>query len=193
MSTYYGDKSLDGEIYLNLITGNLTMDYTLNKHGSSYDSNCLTLSNEHAAAPALEKLKKWTRTLPISCFALVYFMTMIPLITFLNSHGLLKNKQYQVEHQRIMKELCARCWGTYLIVKDAPFKESVVSVYVRNNLWLGYTLDGECQDKIKSIALTRNFMTHTLWGYKIIRQRGWTLTFEFTGIPLTGKCVVEHV
>jgi hypothetical protein len=193
MSTYYGDKALDAEIYLDLISGDLTMDYSLNKHSNGIDSNRLVLKDEYKHAPQFEKFKKSLSNIPWLIFSIMYSTTMLIIITHLGSRGKLKNKNYQIEHQKIMKEMSERLYGTFQFTLEAPFHEKVVTAHVRKNLWIKYTLEGECQDKIKSISLKRNFSTRTFLGYKTVGQRGWSLTFEFTDVPQTGRCIIEHV
>lgn len=195
MGVYSGDKALDAEIYLNLETGDLTMDYSLNKHGSPYQSNSLEIKNESKDVPFFrDRLKTVVGLIPVAAFHFMYMVIMMPLIAYLSERGVLKNPNYQVEHQKIMKDLTVRVFGTYQIVIEAPISDTVLAVPLRNNMWVGYALEGECQDKIKSIALKRNMVTRIYGdGNKVSHQRGWTLFLEFTDPPQTGKCIIDHI
>lgn len=193
MGVYSGDKSLDAEIYLNLITGELTMDYSMNKYGTPYNSNDLVLTNDLRNMPRNLRLKRIATNLLFTTFMIMYGMTTA-VLTFLTAHGKVKNKNYQIEHQKLMKYVSERCFGIVTYEIEAPIRELVVTVPLRRNLWVGYNLNGECRDKIKSIALKRRIVTHILEGkYRRESQSGWNLILEFTDYPQTGKCIIEYV
>lgn len=193
MGVYSGDKSLDAEIYLNLITGELTMDYSMNKYGTPYNSNELELKNDLRTMPRVLRLKRVATNIIFGIFMIMYGFTAA-VLTYLTTHGKVKNKNYQVEHQKLMKYVSERCFGIVRYQLDAPIRELVVTVPLRRNLWVGYTLEGECRDKIKSIALKRRIVTHILEGkYHRQSQSGWNLIFEFTDYPQTGKCIIDYV
>ena len=194
MTEYSGDKAFDAEMFIDLQTGKLTMDYTLNKKADIYDSNTgLTLKNEYPILPFNRAVYEGVRAGIILIFFTLYMMITMPVLTYCFHRGIIKNKQYQIEHQKLMKYMVVNTLGSTAIVKDAPLREHVLTLHLRNNTWISYKLEGDFETDIKNIALKRSFKKTMRFGkYEKVSQNGWDLIFEFNKPPQTGRCIVEH-
>lgn len=194
MSIYCGNKSLDAEIILDLINNNITMDYSLNTVSNPYNSNTSAiLEDEFKNIKIIDKVKESVRLFAYITFFLSYGITTW-VITFIMKRGLLKNKNYQIEHQRILKDCILNIRGLEKEIFTAPFFDQNLICHLKNNLWLQYHLEGDCQTKIKTISLKRHFYEIQRFGkFKSIRQDGWDLMFYFESPPQTGFVFIEHV
>jgi hypothetical protein len=191
---YHGDKSLDAEITMDLKTGEITMDYSLNKIASPYNSNTSAiLKDEYRDLQRKNRFVETVKKVPLTILYGCYMIFTVPIVTFVLSKGLVKNHQYQIEHQHFMKWIFMNTLHSYQEIREGPLESSKLTVGIPNNLWMEYHLDGEYKDKIKSIELKRHFITRKKFGvYTQIVQRGWDLIFTFDGIPASGKCIIEH-
>jgi hypothetical protein len=195
MALYSGDKALDAEIFLDLETGKLTMDYSLNEKGSDYSS-----STSCELKDEFSKLSKWTRVkeiskrLPTTAFFICYCISTMPIITFLLKHKIITNKNYQIEHQLLLKKMFSDNILVHQKIKEGALREPIIVFGFSHNVWMSYKLEGEYQKEIKSIALKRHFQKVKLYGiYEQVRQNGWDLIFEFHHTPKSGSCIVESV
>lgn len=195
MTEYSGDKAFDAEMFIDLQTGELTMDYTLNTTADILDSNSgVTLKNEFREQPRKIIILENIRSMIIMLFSVIYLGITMPLLVRGFHKGWIKNKNYQIEHQKLLKYMFSNCRGTDFEIIDAPIKEHVLTVHLNNNMWISYKLEGDFETEIKTIALKRSFKKTMIYGkYERIRQNGWDLIFEFNKPPQTGKCIVEHL
>lgn len=194
MTIYHGNKSLDAEIFVDLKTGEMVMDYTLNKVASRYSSNdSAVLKDEFESLPNKQKWIEVVKRIPASLFGLAYLVFTVPVVTFALHRGILKNENYQVEHQKFMKKIYVESIFSVQEVIEGPQDRNSIEIYLPNNLWMQYNLEGEYQKEVKSIELKRRFVTRKKFGiYEQIVQRGWNLIFTFEHPPQSGRCVVEH-
>jgi len=194
MVIYHGGKSLDAEISINLKTGEMVMDYTLNKVSSKYSSNdSAVIKDDYKALSEKQKWIEVAKRLPITMFGIAYFCFTVPIVTFALHRGILKNENYQVEHQKFMKRIYTGSFFSYQEVIEGPQELNHIKIGIPHNLWMQYNLEGEYQEEIKSIELKRHFVTRKKFGvYEQIVQRGWDLIFTFDHPPQSGRCIVEH-
>lgn len=195
MTVYSGDKSLDAEIHLDLVNGSIEMDYSLNKKGSIYDSNhSVKIKDDFGELPKNKKIKEFFKRLPIFYLALSYTVFVCPILTYLLHHNIIRNKNYQVEHQRILKWLYSSVEGTRKIIINSPLESAKVVCPIRTNIWVGYELEGEFQQEIKKISLKRHFETIMRFGgYEQEKQNGWELVLEFHHPPQSGRGIIEYI
>lgn len=193
MTTYSGNKSLDAEISLDFNTGEILMDYSLNDKGDPYQSNTsVTIKDDLKELPKKDKAKAYLKATGFVCALVAYGFTA-HLLTFLLQHGWIKNKNYQIEHQKILKYLIMNTHGIDQKVFEAPLDTTELKYKLYNNLWFNYQLEGDFQTEIEKIQLKRHFETTKRFGkFEQIKQHGWDLIFTFKTPPQTGKCVIEH-
>jgi hypothetical protein len=194
MTIYHGGKSLDAEISINLKTGEMVMDYTLNKVASKYSSNdSAVLKDDFKALTEKQKWIEVAKRLPVTMFGMAYFIFTVPIVTFALHRGILKNENYQVEHQKFMKRIYTGSFFSYQEVFEGPTDRKTLSINIPHNLWMQYTLEGDYQKEVEAIELKRKFVTRKKFGvYEQIVQRGWELVFTFGNPPQSGRCIVEH-
>jgi hypothetical protein len=196
MSIYSGNKSLDAEIQLNFQDETIVMDYSLNKFGSPYSSNnTMTLNDEFSSKPLLIRLKYVLLAIFAHILSIPVFATM-PILTTITEHSPWKRKnstlQYKV--QSLYKWVLLHRNGTFIQSRSGAIHENKVVFIMPSNLWFEYNLEGEYEEKIKTIELTRNFIPHARFGIFICeKQRGWKTTFEFTSPPQNGSCSITYV
>jgi hypothetical protein len=195
MSLYSGDKSLDAEIFIDLETGKLLMDYSLNEKGSDYSSSTsCELKNDFKKLPFKRRIIEVCKRIPATMFLIGYCFATMPIITFLLKHKIIKNKNYQIEHQLLLKQLFSNNLIVHQKIREGALREPVIVFWFSRNIWMSYKLEGEYQKEIKSIALKRHFQKMKLYGlYEQVRQNGWDLIFEFNHTPQSGSCIVENV
>jgi hypothetical protein len=192
MAHYAGVKALDAEITLDFDTKKVTMDYSLNKFGSPYSSNNTTvLHSTFKHAPLRERLVE--RVKCAGYFALaIPVLTCSPIHTFLSVHNILNNAWVDYNYQKLLKNILVMTEGLSEQRKTGELFESKLTFSMPHNLWFEYELDGEYQDKIKSISLKRKFITRYTYGkYPHQRQVGWNVIFEFTEPPKSGSCILR--
>ena len=195
MTLYSGNKALDAEIFLDLETGKLTMDYSLNEKGSDYESSTsCKLKDKFSELGRWMKIKEISKRIPTTIFFICYSISAMPIITFLLKHKIVKNKNYQIEHQLLLKKMLSYNLGVHQKIREGPLQEPVMIFGFSHNVWMSYQLEGEYQKEIKSIALKRHFQKRKLYGiYEQVRQNGWDLVFEFHHAPQSGSCIIESV
>jgi hypothetical protein len=194
MTAYGGSKSHDAEIVLDFINENVIMDYSLNKFGSSHNSNSSVAVNS-----TYKKLSFFNKFLEYiifihKCFCYLPVILIMPLMTILIEKRIIVNQKFHYWYQRFLKFCCVGIHGITEQIKSGKLYEPILIFYIPHNVWFEYNLDGDYQNKIKSISLKRCFFTHYSFGkYPKQQQRGWNVIFEFTDIPQSGSCVLRHV
>lgn len=194
MTIYHGFKALDAEIFIDLKTGEMVMDYTLNQIASKYRSNdSAVIKDDFRDLPRKQRWIEVTKRLPVVLLMVAYCSFTVPLVTFALHRGIIKNENYQVEHQKFLKSLFIGGFFSYQEITEGPQETSTVKIWLPYNLWMRYSLYGDYQREVKSIALKRHFVNRKKFGvYEQIVQQGWDLIFSFEHPPQSGMCVVEH-
>lgn len=194
MAEYAGVKALDAEITLDFDTKKVTMDYSLNKFGSPYLSNNSTVLNStFELLPFYKRLVEHAKCAGWSIAALP-ILSCSPIHTFLSTHNLLNNAWVDYNYQKLSKKFFVMTDGITEQKKSGELHESMLIFSMPHNLWFEYELDGEYQEKIKSVSLKRKFITKYTYGkYPHQRQVGWNVIFEFTDIPKSGSCILRSV
>lgn len=189
---YVGGKSLDAEITLDFEKDEIQMDYSLNPLSSPYSSN---------TSCVLKGDRNFRRLGPINCvkklFVFVFFVAYntitTPIMAFLTERGFIKNKNYQVEHQRILKEIYTIVWGRSQLIFDTAQIERTIRIPLRTNIWCDYKMEGDYKDQIRKISLKRRFTNQIYFGKSATQQIGWELIFEFRQPPKNGSLIVEWI
>jgi len=194
MTEYAGAKSLDAEITLDFIKKTVSMDYTLNSFGSPLDSNRSVqidnsfrnlLFHEQVIELFIAMMIYWCICIPIS-------VMIMPVITMCTEYKLITNSNSHYAYQKLLKYVYVSKSGIYEQTKTGKLVEPIITFTISNNIWSEYELDGEYQEKIKSISLKRHLITHYMFGkYKRTRQDGWDVIFEFTNPPQSGSCILR--
>lgn len=194
MTFYSGVKSLDAEIIVDFIRGDIHMDYSLNSLGSLYNSNTsMVLGSEWAGKSFLVKMQYilWGTLLILATPTMVWY---VPLSTFLFNKGFVKSPEAQYDHQNFMRWFWTNYRGIYERKMEGVLKDTILEFKLPHNLYVEYELEGDYQNKIKSVSLLRNFLRHKKFGtFWETRQDGWKLIFEFVDIPQWGSCIVRDV
>lgn len=195
MTIYPGTRSLDAEIHIDFDKKEINMDYNLNKLGSPYNSNeSVILKNEFDNLTKKEKIIKIIKVFFIWYFTIFYYAFIVPEITFLTERNFIKNKNYQIEHQRILKYCQSITSGIHVRKFEGPFKNNKLECKIPRNIWFSYTMEKDFEKEIKSISLLRNFETTKIFGiYEKIAQCGWKIIFEFKNPPQEGSLILEYV
>lgn len=194
MTRYAGVKSLDAEITLNLLDGNISIDYTHNSSGNPFESNrSATIYSEWKDAPFLTKFLYalwWEITHFVMPFGLIFY---VPIMTWLGSRQML-SPESQYKHQKFLKWYYIQSSGIRVQRIAGKNDRKTVLFHIDANVWLEYNLCGDYRDKIKSISLKRNFQLFKRFGvFNELRQNGWNVIFEFTEPPQHGSCKIFHV
>lgn len=194
MAQVVGNKSLDAEIFMDLKTGEVTFDYTLNQIASPFNSNTsAVIKDEFLDLPFKVRFWETCKKIPVATLSFFYIVITVPLITGLMCKGILKNKAWQVEHQKLLKWFYVDGRFSNNVVVNGPLENNRYKIWLPNNLWFEYHMEGDFKTMMKGMSLTRHFYTTKKFGeYTQIRQGGWDLEFVFDGIPQTGSCTVEH-
>lgn len=195
MTLYPGTRSLDAEIFLNFIEGTVTMDYTLNKFGSPYESNDSTvLSNSEWQSTSTALKIIYSFWLLILLLAGILIGCAMPIITTLFHKGIIKNPKLQYYWQNYLKFYYFNLNGTYQQSHNGKLYDKELIFIIPKNIWFKYDLEGEYKDKIKSISLLRNILTRYKFGrFREERQHGWKIIFEFTDPPKKGSATINYV
>jgi len=195
MSLYHGDKSLDAEIYIDMKTGDVIMDYTLNQVSSAYSSNnSAVLQDDFSKLTVITRFVEIVKRAPTTLLAGVYMGITVPIVTFVLSRGMVSNPVYQLEHQRFMKWLFQYNLFSEIQIVQGPYRYNELKFHLPKNLWMEYRLEGDFQKFASSIKLERHFVHMKKFGvYDQIRQRGWDLIFTFDEPPKEGRCIIESI
>jgi hypothetical protein len=195
MTAYAGTKSHDAEIVLDFVNKHVTMDYSLNKLGSPHQSNTSAVFNNTIIKLSIyQRLKEWIKFLLIVLFSYVPVTLIMPIMTTLLEHNILTNTTIHYWFQKWLKYSCVSTRGLIEQSKDGKLYEPILTFHIPHNVWFEYNLDGDYQDKIKSVALKRCFYTHYVFGkYPQQQQKGWNIIFEFTDIPQNGSCILKYI
>ena len=193
MTKYVGLKSLDAEITLDFLTKNIVMDYSLNKLGSDADSNSsVTLRNELDQKCFEEKVYYCVRSIILGSIYSVFVTVAMPIMTALSHFELLTSAKWHIWYQTTLKKLAISVSGVMIQRHDGELKDTKLQFRISNNLFFEYKLEGDYQDKVSKISLTRRIVTEKMFGEFIKeRQRGWYVTFEFTEPPTNGSCEIQ--
>lgn len=195
MGKYFGNKSLDAEIILSFVMGEVTMDYSLNKFGYPNNSNSVVMNSEWRNQPFSVKIK--CMMLDTLLFVgRIFGATAFPMSLFarLTEMKLLKDPKWSYKHQKFLKWYFTNLNGIRQQSHSGELKNLVLMFTIPDNLWVDYELEGEYKEKIKSISLLRNFTVFYRYGrFKEIRQNGWNVVFEFISEPSQGSCVIKYV
>lgn len=194
MTAYAGTKSHDAEITLDFISKSVTMDYSLNKYGSPYNSNdTVNIRNSFKEQPFFTKCFEVGKV----GFKFILFMPtalMMPVTTFLVEHQWLTNSTFQYYYQKHLKFVMSGLAGVSEQSVNGLAKGTTISFHMSRNVWFEYLLDGDYQNQIKSISLKRSMYKHYLYGfYPCYRQLGWDAVFEFKEIPKDGSCSIKYI
>jgi hypothetical protein len=192
MTEYSGAKSLDAEITLDFLKKNLVMDYTLNQFGNPHDSNTSTILND--TFRILPWSVRLAEALVSTCtmFIAIPVLAVSPIHTFCTEYGLITNPMIHYKYQQLLKYTMIHTRWMAEQSKDGELFEPRLLFNLQNNIWFEYELDGEYQDKIKTISLKRRFMKFYRFGkYPREQQVGWSVIFEFTEIPKSGSCILR--
>lgn len=188
-----GNKSLDAEIYIDLVKGDITFDYSSNAIASPYNSNTSAVKlDEFGDLPLWEQWREGIRRTPVIILFILYNVVTTPIVTWCMHRGYLKRKEWQVEHQKLLKwfyvdNLC----GKRQIIAG-PLDQKFLRVWLQHNMWFEYNLDGDFKDMVTKISLVRHYDNLLMFGkYNKIRQDGWDIEFQFCDIPQTGKCTID--
>lgn len=196
MSIYSGNKSLDAEIKLNFIDRTITMDYSLNKFGNPYSSNhSVILNNSCKKQPILTRIKCAVIGIVASIISIPVFSFM-PIMTFMTEHDIIgeNSKNFQYKVQRMYRYVLVHSRGIYEQSHSGKLNGNILAFHIPNNLWVSYELDGEYEEHIKSVSLSRNFVKHKIGGeFDCLKQNGWNIIFEFITPPESGSCYIEYV
>jgi hypothetical protein len=192
MTEYSGAKSLDAEITLDFLKKNITMDYTLNEFGNPHNSNTSTII--HDAFQELPFRMKLAESLVSGATLLCGspLLLLSPFHTFCVEHKIITNPVYHYKYQQVLKYIMIHTRWMAEQSKSGELLEPILTFNLQNNIWFEYELDGEYQDKIKTISLKRRFIKKYLFGkYPREQQVGWSVIFEFTEIPKSGSCILR--
>lgn len=194
MTQIVASQSLDAEIYMDLKSGEVQFDYTLNQIANSYNSNrAVTIIDEFNEVPPWKRFVTIMKKIPIAFVMVSYNLMTAPLLAFLLKRGILKSKAWQVEHQKLLKWFHVDNFNMYEQIIECPIRTDFLKIWIPHNLWFEYHLEGEMRDHVTNISLTRHFDTTTRFGvYKQVKQDGWDVEFLFDKIPTEGRCILRH-
>lgn len=192
MAEYAGVKALDAEITLDFDTKKVTMDYSLNRFGSPYASNNSTvLHSTFQKLPFHKRVVEHAKCMGYLVLG-IPLMAGSPIHTFLSSNNIINNAWFDYTYQKLLRNMVIATEGIDEQRKEGELLEPILTFSMPHNLWFEYELDGEYQDKIKSISLKRKFITRYTYGkYPKQRQVGWNVIFEFTEPPKSGSCILR--
>lgn len=195
MKLYAGIKSLDAEIFIDLESCKISMDYSKNYLGLPTNSNTsAVLDREGWMAQPFSTRLKWVliRSFLPSLILIPYLL----YVSFSTYYFLIfkSDAKGQLDHQELIRYLTAIMNGMLEEERGGALLEKKLEFIMPNNIWVEYELKGEYQKFVKKISLTRNFMTFYRYGkFKTTQQNGWKLTFEFSELPSSGSCLVRYL
>lgn len=194
MSRYAGCKSLDAEIGLNLITGIVNIDYSLNERSNIFESNIAIRSdnNELKKASFFEKI---SFTIKDWFFSIIWIPFLIYTIIFtIEERFGIVGATAQYEYQKSLKWFYSNLYGISEQSKIGELYNNNITFNIPHNIWFEYSLSEEYSDYIKSISLKRNYIKFLRSGkYSCLKQNGWNVIFEFTQSPKKGECKIRYV
>jgi len=115
-------------------------------------------------------------------------------MTYLTEKGILKNKQWSIQHQKINRVLSEAAFGKIVYKKEGLLLENNLIVWLPHNMWLQYSLEGEYKAECITISFTRHLKKRIVADkYEQVKQDGWDLTFSFNKPPQQGSCTVEYL
>lgn len=194
MTRYAGVKSLDAEITLNLLDGNIVLDYTHNSNGNPFESNrSATIYSEWKDASFPTRfiyVLWWEITHFVMIFGLIFYM---PIMTWLGSRQML-SPETQYKHQKFLKWYYIQSEGIHVQRIAGKYDRKTILFHIDANVWLEYKLCGDYKDKVQKISLKRNFQLFKRFGvFNELRQNGWNVIFEFSEPPQHGSCKIFHI
>jgi hypothetical protein len=196
MTRYSGSKALDANIKVDFDKNEVAMDYSLNKYGSIWSSNqCQLPLKGWRDATVLSRLKyifvnDFLLSLAYMIAGVVYYFPS----TLLNSYGIVKNQKYQYYHQSSLKWFYTHIGGMYTQKHEGELTTDHIEFQISLNCWVGYNLNGDYKNMVKSIELRRRMVDYKRYGaFPTKVQRGWEVAFTFNGIPKIGSCEIEYV
>lgn len=195
MGTYYGSRSVDAEIILDLEKGTLTTDYSLNKLGSPFSSNNSVIRNSEWLELPVKARLPWA----LYVTGLAFLGPFIALFMFygtivMNSKYGRKDPKSQHEYQKVLRWYYSIMRGIGEKSCEGKLAEPNLKFEIPNNMWLTYEMTGEYKEKIRKISLMRNMVRNYKFGkYHREKQDGWNFIFEFTDIPTSGSCRVKYI
>ena len=192
---YFGTKSLDAEIYLDLVKGEVRMDYSSNAFFNNYESNRSIKKGDGS----WWELPRWKRmflnyVIPPThlCLACI-MMCIMPTTVFLTKHNLFP-AAWHYPYQNFLKWSYRTYVGVYQEGFEGEMSGTVLQCPIAHNIWFNYELEGDYEKYITNISFERRLMEFKKFNeYSITVQDGWVLTFEFSQPPKTGSCKVEYV
>jgi len=192
---YFGTKSLDAEMYLDLIKGEIRMDYSSNDVFSNYESNSSTKRNDGS----WWEIPSWKRIFlnfiipPTHICLAVVMACVMPTTVFLTKHELFP-ASWHYPYQNFLKWAYRTYVGVYEEIYEGELFGTVLQCPVSRNIWFGYELSGDYEKYIINISFERRLLTFKKFNeYTVTIQNGWMLTFIFSQPPKTGSCKVEYV
>jgi hypothetical protein len=193
MSTYFGNRALDSEVFIDFSNNTFVLDYSLN-NGNVFDSSYSVTKSSEFETSEYTTRKYWE--LSSAGFALFYtffYKYMAALVTYLVNKNIITSNRVKLYHQSMMRDL-------FIIISG--FHEETVTGYlgsaqkqfiIPTNVYIEYLLDGDYKKYITKISLTRRFVTTYRHGkFKEELQMGWLVTFDFSEIPVKGSLVIKY-
>jgi hypothetical protein len=192
MSRYAGLKSLDAEIDLDLVLGEIRMDYSLSKI-PAIDSSSLILDSEWRALPIVTKLKYAAFMIFLLAASLPVGILML-FMTIASENGKITDSNIQYKYQNFLRWYALSINGLSEQLQEGQLRDTVLEFNIQRNVWFEYKLTGDYQEKVKKISLRRRFISFKRYGiFSETRQVGWKVIFEFTEPPQSGKCLIRYV
>ena len=182
-------------MYLDLVKGEIQMDYSLNSvvdPMNTHSSEIRDDKNEYFNLPRWKKIILSILFLPTILY-FIFVSVEAGTITRLSQYGLFPSR-FQYAQQNFLKNFCKLFRGTYTEEFEGELSGTILQVPVDRNIWFGYELEGDYEKYIINIAFERRIRKFKKYNqYNLFVQDGWVLTFEFSQPPKTGSCKVEYV
>jgi len=194
MTRYAGVESLDAEIILDLIKGEVTMDYTLNRFGRPLDSNhSVTVNSQWRTFPWRTRLKYAFLDVVVLSFGAISLILIIPLASTLFNLKIITSEKMHYDYQNFLNWYFSHKYGVFEISQEGPLNSNKLVFLIPTNIGWEYELSGEYKEKIKTISFLRNFIKHKRYGISPeLKQDGWQVLFEFIEPPQSGSCLVKY-
>ena len=192
---YFGTKSLDAEIYLDLVQGEIRMDYSSNAFFSNYESSHSTKKGDGTwwELPRLKRVLLEFLISPAQLCMGIIIMIIMPTTVFLTKHNLFP-ASWHYPYQNFLKWSYKTYVGVYQESFEGELSGTVLQCPIKHNIWFGYELAGDYEKYITNISFERRLMEFKKFNeHSITVQDGWVLTFEFSQPPKTGSCKIEYV
>jgi hypothetical protein len=193
MTEYTGRNALDAEIQLDLVKGDIIIDYSLNKFGSNMDSN-MSYSDDtdtFAKLPVLARGYCWVKFIGIMSIGMIGIAFTSITSQLVSKDGWFRDLPQK--HQKFMAWFHKQTLGIRIHTVSGKLPEPKIVIQIPNNVWIHYELTGDYEKKIKSVSLKRNLVSYLEFGkFPKTAQRGWKVIFEFTDIPEDGSCTLQR-